>query len=231
MASPSLNILHRDEFLLGVCKPAGLPTVPDDSRDLSLYDQVRRLLMKEGGADPFVGIVQRLDRPVSGVLVLALRKDSAAKLSEQLRGRKASKVYWGVCEGIPNQRSGKLTQWLLKDSARNLVRSVSEGRGGAKQAVTDWKVLSTLGDRALLELRPQTGRSHQLRVAASKLGCPFVGDVKYGASRQLKDLTIGLHARQLSLRHPGDSQRLTLEAPLPEVPLWNLGRRYAVENA
>ncbi len=226
MASPPLNILHRDEHLLALDKPGGLPTVPDDSRDVSLYDKVRRLLSKEGLNDPFVGIVQRLDRPVSGVLVLALRKDAAAQLAEQLRGRKASKVYWAVAEGIPKRGAGQLTQWLLKDPARNVVRSVSEGRGGAKQAVTDWKVLTTLGERALIEFRPQTGRSHQLRVAAAKLGCPLVGDVKYGASRQLKDLTIGLHARRLAFRHPGDSQRLALECPLPDVPLWNLGRRF-----
>ena len=230
MAKPPLNILHRDEHLLALYKPGGLPTVPDDSHDLSLYDNVRRLLLREGANDPFVGIVQRLDRPVSGVLVVALRKDAAAQLSEQLRGRKASKVYWGVSEGIPQRSAGKLTQWLLKDPARNLVRSVSEGRGGAKQAVTDWKVLATLGERALIEFRPQTGRSHQLRVAAAKLGCPLVGDVKYGASRLLKDLTIGLHARRLAFRHPGDGQRLNLECPLPDVPLWNLGRRYLVEH-
>lgn len=230
MVTPSLTILHRDEQLLALSKPGGLPTVPDDSGDLSLYDLVRLELRSGRGSDPFVGIVQRLDRPVSGLLVVALAREAAARLSEQLRSRQAVKIYWGVAEGIPRRSAGLLSQWLLKDGARNLVRSVSAGRTGAKQAVTEWRVLSTLGERALLEFRPRSGRSHQLRVAAAKLGCPLVGDVKYGASRLLKDRTIGLHARQLLFRHPGDGQQLMLECPLPDVPLWNFGRRFLADS-
>jgi 23S rRNA pseudouridine1911/1915/1917 synthase len=230
---PSLTILHRDEHLIALAKPGGLPSVPDESGDPSLFDRVRRELLggpaRSGplsGDEPFLGVVQRLDRPVSGVLVMALQRQAAAHLSAQLRDRRAAKTYWAVSEGIPKKTEGRLIQWLLKDPARNLVHSVSEGRAGAKRAVTAWRVLSTLGDRALLELCPETGRSHQLRVAAAKLGCPLCGDVKYGASRLLKDRTIGLHARSLKLRHPVGGGVLLLVCELPDVPLWNLGRRH-----
>lgn len=229
----SLTILHRDEHLIAVDKPGGLPSVPDESGDPSLFDLIRSELSegRKTGARapedaPFLGVVHRLDRPVSGVVVLALERKAAAHLSAQLRDRRAAKTYWGVSEGIPAKPEGRLSQWLLKDPARNLVRSVAEGRDGAKRAVTSWRVLTTLGDRALLELCPETGRSHQLRVAAAKLGCPLVGDVKYGASRLLKDRTIGLHARRLQLRHPAGDEALDLVSELPEVPLWNLGRRH-----
>ena len=219
-------VLHHDEHLLAVLKPAGLPTVPDESGDASLFDKVQRALPRVDGEPAFVGVGHRIDRPVSGLVLLALRPEAAAGLAEQLRKRQATKVYWGVAEGIPRKSEGRLTQWLLKDPARNLVKGVAEGRGGAKQAVTRWRVLTTLGERALLELQPETGRSHQLRVAAAKLGCPLVGDVKYGASRLLKDRSIGLHARALSLRHPVTNAPLSLTAELPDVPLWNLGRRH-----
>jgi 23S rRNA pseudouridine1911/1915/1917 synthase len=227
---PPLDVLHRDEHLLAVAKPAGLPTVPDESGDASLFDRVRAGLPRVGGAPAFVGVVHRLDRPVSGVVVLALDSATAAGLSAQLRAHRATKTYWGVGEGIPREPEGQLTQWLLKDGAANLVRSVAEGRAGAKRAVTRWRVLTTLGERALLELTPETGRSHQLRVAAARLGCPLVGDVKYGASRLLKDRSIGLHARRLVVRHPVSGAPLDLTCALPDVPLWNLGRRHLADR-
>lgn len=225
MPRPRLKVLHDDPSFLAFVKPGGLPTVPDDSGDASLLD----LAEKQAGQP--LHVVHRLDRPVSGLVVLAKDSGSAAALSKALRDHRMSKIYWGVTEGIPRRSMGTLVQHLRKDAARNKVTSVSEGAGGAKRAETRWKVLFTLGDRALLELSPITGRSHQLRVAAAHLGCPFVGDVKYGASRRLADLTLGLHARELSLRHPQTGATLRFEAPLPDTNLWNMGRRWIEQLA
>jgi 23S rRNA pseudouridine1911/1915/1917 synthase len=221
-------VLHEDEHLLVLDKPGGEPTVPDASGDRSIHERVQR---SRPGREAFVGVVHRLDRPVSGVLALALTSDAAAALTEQFRERTARKTYLAVAEGFPRDEEGTLTQWLLKDGDRNIVRSVAPERRGARKAITRWRVLMTLGERSLLELKPETGRSHQLRVAASKLGCPLVGDVKYGASKYLKDKTIGLHARDLRLRHPADGRPLELQAPLREVPLWNLARRWLESEA
>lgn len=221
-----LHFLHHGQGLLAVVKPAGLPSVPDESGDPSLLDLLTELVHRQEGPQAFVGVVQRLDRPVSGVLVMARTSEAAASLTEQLKRREAAKTYWAISEGIPRRDEGRLVQWLSKDGSTNIVRSVKPGSRSAKEAITRWRVLTTLGERALLELQPETGRSHQLRVAAAHLGCPLVGDRKYGASRVLKDLSIGLHALSLEVDDPATGQRLLLEAPLPEVPLWNLGRRH-----
>ena len=221
-----LTVLHHDDQLIVVAKPGGVPTVPDESRDPSVFDRLQSSLPREGGKPAYLGVVHRLDRPVSGVLAFALTADAAADLSRQFKERTTRKIYWGVAEGFPREDEGSLTQWLLKDSDRNLVRSVAPERRGARKAISRWRVLMTLGERSLLELTPETGRSHQLRVACGKLGCSLTGDVKYGASKYLRDKTIGLHARELHLDHPTRGTPLSLEAPLPEVPLWNLGRRW-----
>lgn len=221
-----LHLLHHGAGLLAVVKPAGLPTVPDDSGDPSLYDVMFGMVRQQEGDQAFLGVVQRLDRPVSGVVVLARTPEAAADLTDQLRRRRAGKTYWGVTEGIPRRDEGRLVQWLSKDGSTNTVRSVKPGSRSAKEAVTRWRVLTTLGERALLELQPETGRSHQLRVACAHLGCPLVGDRKYGASKLLRDRSIGLHALRLAVEDPAGGGRLELEAPLPEVPLWNLGRRH-----
>jgi len=222
--SPKLLVLHDDDALVAVVKPGGLPCVPDDSRDPSLLDVAKKQFRAE------LHVVHRLDRPVSGIVLFARNPASAAALSKGLRERHVTKVYWGVGEGHPRRHEGELVQHLRKDGERNLVKSVSPDAPGSKRAQTSWRVLLAFGERSLLELLPTTGRSHQLRVAASKLGCPLVGDVKYGASRQLKDLTIGLHARALKLPHPSGGPGLDLTAPLPDVPLWNLGRRHLADN-
>ena len=218
-----LTILHDDPSLIALVKPGGLPTVPDESGDTSLLEGV------EDALDLPLHVVHRLDRPVSGLVLFAKDSGSAAALSKALRDRRVTKLYWGVTEGIPRKSEGKLVQHLRKDAARNKVQSVGEGKGGAKRAETHWRTLYTLGDRALLELSPVTGRSHQLRVAAAHLGCPLVGDRKYGASRLLADRTLGLHARELKLRHPESGKDLHLVAPLPDTNLWNMGRRWMEE--
>ena len=219
-----LHVLHDDDAFVAVVKPGGLPTVPDESRDPSLLD------VAQDAFKTSLHVVHRLDRPVSGVVLLAKSSDAAAALSKALRDRRVTKTYWGVTEGIPRRDEGTLVQHLRKDAERNKVYSVGEDKAGAKRAETRWRVLYTLGERALLELSPVTGRSHQLRVASAYLRCPLVGDLKYGASRVLKDLTIGLHARQLALRHPVSHQPVQLTAPLPESNLWNMGRRWLEQS-
>lgn len=224
MTSRRLEILHDDPSFVAVVKPGGLPSVPDDSGDSSLLEIAQR----EFGQT--LHVVHRLDRPVSGLVLFAKDSGAAATLSKALRDHRMTKLYWGVTEGVPRRSEGTLVQSLRKDAVRNTVESVSEGAPGAKRAETRWRVLYTLGDRALVELSPVTGRSHQLRVAAAHLGCPLVGDVKYGARRVLADRTLGLHARELMLRHPTSGEPVHLVAPLPDVNLWNMGRRWLEQS-
>ena len=221
-----LEVLHADNHLLVVRKPAGLPVVPDASGDESLLQQakdwVKREREKPGRV--FLGVVHRLDRPVSGVVVFARTSKAAARLSAAFRSRQVEKIYWGVCAAEPPGQEGILEQWLLKDSQANRVRAVASERPGAKLAVTRWRVLARAGGaskrRVLLELVPETGRPHQLRVAAASLGCPLLGDLKYGARAPLSDQSIALHARALAFPHPTRGETLRCECAVPELEVW-----------
>lgn len=224
--SGDLEVLLADNHLLAIAKPAGMPSVPDASGDPSALELARRWVKREyekPGA-VYLGVVHRLDRPVSGVLLFARTSKAAARLSACFRERGASKVYWGLCEGIPAETEGVVEQWLLKDGSRNRVRSVDAGRRGARLARTRWRVLGTSGGRAWLELVPQTGRPHQLRHACAALGAPLLGDLKYGASAPLPDRSIALHAVRLEFEHPTRSERVRLETPPPPRPWWDRSR-------
>lgn len=221
-----LRVLHADNHLLVVAKPAGVPTVPDASGDESLLDQARAWVKREKhkpGA-VYLGVVHRLDRPVSGLVVFARTSKAAARLTAAFRTRAVEKVYWGVAARAPAEREGVLEQWLRKDERSNRVEVTSEGTAGEKRARTAWRVLAQVGrgaqTRVLLELRPETGRPHQLRVAAATLGCPLLGDLKYGAREPLPDKSIALHARELGLSHPTRGERLCVECEPPELAIW-----------
>lgn len=222
-----LVVLLADNHLLAVAKPAGLPTVPDASGDESLLERARAWVKREKhkpGA-VYLGVVQRLDRPVSGVVVFARTSKAAARLTAAFRSRAVSKVYWGVIAAEPQGGEGVLEQWLLKDHARNIVRAVAHERPGAQLARTRWRVLARAGTgrerRVLLELCPETGRAHQLRVAAASLGCPLLGDLKYGAPAALADRSIALHARELELPHPTRRERVRVACAPPELAIWS----------
>ena len=219
-------VLHVDNHLLAVHKPAGLATVPDDSGDESLFDQARgwveRTYDKPGRA--FLGVVHRLDRPVSGVVVFARTSKAARRLSAAFAGREVEKVYLGVGLGAPEGDEGELVQWLWKDRERNRVHVRPGPTGGAKEARTRWRVLARGGTdgapRVLVELLPATGRPHQLRVAMASLGAPLAGDLRYGAREPLPDRSIALHARVLRLRHPVGAAPLEWVAEVPQGTIW-----------
>ncbi len=226
-----LEILHVDNHLLAVCKPAGLPVVPDESGDESLFDQARGWIeheyAKPGRA--FLGVVHRLDRPVSGVVLFARTSKAASRLSRAFKERLVSKTYWAISDRAPQGKAGELNQWLLKDPGRNRVHTYGHETRGAKYAQTKWRVLGTSGrggtGHVWVELLPLTGRSHQLRVAMASLGAPICGDLKYGSPTALSDRSVGLHARKLSVPHPTLGDELCFTAPLPALGLWDLARR------
>jgi 23S rRNA pseudouridine1911/1915/1917 synthase len=220
---PKLEVLHADNHLLAVAKPAGVPVVPDSSGDESLLEQAKGWVKREH-AKPgrvFLGVVHRLDRPVSGVVLFARTSKAAARLSEQFRCGRATKLYLALTEGAVQSEEGTLEQWLLKDEHANRVRVVTPRQPGARLARTGWRVLERSADGCLLELAPATGRPHQLRVAAAQgLGRPLLGDLKYGASRPLPDRSIALHAWRLEVDHPTRDERVALACPPPRKPWW-----------
>ena len=214
-----LRILHEDNHLLVIQKPACLPTVPDESKDESLLEWgkewIRKKYSKPGAV--FLGVVHRLDRPVSGVVVFARTSKAAERLSVQFRARTVQKTYLGVVDGVALDGSGRVEQWLRKNNSSNRVQACTERDEGARLAVTEWRVLERRSGLTLLELKPETGRSHQLRVACQTLGAPLSGDLKYGALVPLEDKSIALHAAELSFDHPTLGERLEIVAPFPKT--------------
>jgi len=218
-----LEVLHADNHLLVVNKPAGVPMVPDVSRDESLLERAKAWVKREYSkpGDVFLGVVHRLDRPVSGVVVFARTSKAAKRLSAHIRERKVTKTYWGIVEGEVKPHAGELEQLLWKDERRNRVHVVAAGRAGAKAAHTGYRRFAGTEAWSALELVPHTGRSHQLRVACASLGAPLVGDLKYGAREGLPGRGIALHARSLELTHPTTGWGIHFQAPLPAHPVWD----------
>ncbi len=220
-----IEVIYEDNHLLILSKPACVPTVPDSSGDISLLDW-GRMYLKETRGKPgrvFLGVVHRLDRPVSGIVCFAITSKAASRLSEQLRTHMMTKTYLAMTMGRPPSRGGVLEHMLKKDRARNIVRICDEDMGG-KLSRASWRLLGTQHGVSLLELRPTTGRPHQLRVQCASMGCPLLGDIKYGARDPLPDLSIGLHAYRIRLLHPTRSQWLDLSSLPHESGAWGLCR-------
>ena len=217
-----LRVLHVCNHLLVVDKPACVPTVPDASGDESLLESAKAWIAREydkPGA-VFLGVVQRLDRPVSGVICFARTSKAADRLTSQLKAKRMRKTYWALCGAWSAEDEGELRQWLVKNPVTNRVTAHRSAREGAKEAITRWRVRERREDLTWLELEPVTGRTHQLRVAAASLGSPLLGDLKYGAAEPLPDKSIALHARALELEHPTRREAMRFEADPPRVGPW-----------
>lgn len=220
----SLRVLFADNHLFAVDKPAGMPVVPDASGSPSLLEAAKAFIKEQHGkpGEVFLGVVHRLDRPVSGVVLFARTSKAASRLSAAWREGRVTKEYQGWSEArsaaVEAAGAGEIEQWLVKDEERNVTRALPAERAaaaGAKHAVTRWRLLRAGAAGTLLALEPQTGRSHQLRLACAVLGLPLAGDLKYGATRPLPEARIGLHATRLVVPHPVGGVPVVLDAPAP----------------
>jgi 23S rRNA pseudouridine1911/1915/1917 synthase len=229
-----LPILYEDNHLLVVNKPAGWPTTHDSGCGTTVDQWVKGYLKRKYSkpGQVFLGIVHRLDKPVSGVLLFARTSKAAARLSQQFRLHQVEKIYWAVvshplsldrngifpCEGAEFELRDSL---LLDDSAAR-VRVVPDGTPNSCSALTLAHLLARSPSDFLLELRPQTGRKHQLRVQLASRGWPIIGDQKYGSDRRFP-VGIALHARKLTFRHPVRHEMISIEAELPAVWMQTFG--------
>jgi 23S rRNA pseudouridine1911/1915/1917 synthase len=212
-----LRVLYEDNHCLVVFKPAGVLTAPDRTGDVSLLDEARRYL-REKFHKPgrvYLGLVHRLDRPVSGVVLFARTSKAAGRLSEQFRAGRVEKVYQALVEGRLSAPSGTQVDHLVKDRRANVVRRAADAAGGGRASALDWRRLKPSGGATLVEIRPRTGRSHQIRVQMSALGHPILGDRKYG-SRQPFANGIALCAVSLTFEHPVLKEPIRVDT----VPPW-----------
>jgi 23S rRNA pseudouridine1911/1915/1917 synthase len=213
---PALEILYEDNHCLAVAKPAGWVSAHYQGREETVDRAVKRYLkdkyQKPGNV--FLGIVQRLDRLVSGVMLFARTSKAAARLAEQFRQGSVDKVYWAVVEGEVASSAGTLEDWLKKNPEMGRVEVVEPRTAAARQALLHFQRKGSHGGLTWLELRPQTGRTHQLRVQLAHHDHPIYGDAKYGSIRTFPG-AIALHARSLTFLHPVRYEPVTLTAELP----------------
>lgn len=218
MSDPPCEILYEDNHCLAIVKPAGRLCTHYEGReetlDREVKDYLKRKYAKPGNV--FLGIVHRLDRPVSGVLLFARTSKAAARLAQQFREGTIEKVYWAVVEGEWPADAGTLEDWLCKDRDAGRVEVVEPDAPGARQALLHFQRRAVLGGLSWLELRPQTGRTHQLRVQLAHRGRPIYGDARYGAVHTFGQ-AIALHARALTFLHPVRYEPIALTAEVPRT--------------
>jgi 23S rRNA pseudouridine1911/1915/1917 synthase len=215
-----LEILYEDNHLVAINKPAGWPSAHYDGTDETM-DRVVKAYLKEKYGKPgnvFLGVVHRLDKPVSGVLLFARTSKGAARLSEQFRENLVEKVYWAVVETGAKRLppAGSFEDWLWKNPAAGGVEVVPAGSPLGKQSLLHYAAKAEHDGLTLLEIRPQSGRTHQLRVQLASRGWPIYGDVKYGSHAGFGP-AIGLHARSIGFFHPTQHEPVTLSADVPKA--------------
>lgn len=223
MENFDIPIIFEDNHLIAVVKPARLPVASDSSGDVTLLTKIRdRHAGKQiEGRKGYCVPIHFLDRPVSGTIVFALSSKAAARLNEQFRERTLKKRYFAIVEGIPLKAQAELRHYLAKEKSDNLVRIVHEKHREGKLCILSYKVLASEEGLSFIEVFPETGRSHQIRVQLASLGTPIYGDLKYGAS-QAWEGCIALHAATLEIKHPVSREPLALRAPLQQswFDLW-----------
>src|SRR5437870_6399320 len=211
-----LDILYEDNHCLAVAKPTGVSSAHFQGKDQTL-DRAVKAYLKEKHQKPgnvFLGVVHRLDKPVSGVLLFARTSKAAARLAEQFREGTVEKIYWAVVEGEVQTSAGTLEDWLLRDREARRVEVVEPRTPHARQSLLHFQKRGEHDGLTWLEVRPQTGRTHQLRVQLAHHGHPVYGDAKYGSVHTF-GRAVALHARALTFLHPVRYEPVTLTAELP----------------
>lgn len=212
----ALQILYEDNHLIAVFKPAGLLVQGDITGEPTLMDEVKEYL-KEKYKKPgnvFLGLVHRLDRPVSGIILFAKTSKGASRISEQIREREMRKTYHAMVEGEIKPSRGTLKNFLIKDEEKRIAQISIDSTGD--YAELDYETVKTNGARTLLKINLKTGRFHQIRAQFSGIGCPIVGDIKYGAKQQTLDRTIALCATELTFETATTGETKTIKINYPK---------------
>lgn len=216
-------VLYEDNHLIIVNKQAGEITQGDKTGDTPLPEKVK-LFIKEKYKKPgnvFLGVVHRLDRPTSGIVVFAKTSKSLARMNQLFQSKEIQKTYWAIVEQKPNPKADELVDYLRKNEKQNKSYVVQESKDKqVKKATLTYDLILSSDKYHLLEVAPKTGRHHQIRAQLAHIGCIIKGDLKYGAKRSNKDGSICLHARKIEFIHPVSQESIIVTAPVPNEPLW-----------
>lgn len=217
------QILYEDNHIIIVNKLPGDLVQADVHEGKTLRDDVKEYIKQKYGkpGGVFLGVVHRLDRPVSGAVIFARTSKALSRLNMMLRNHQIRKYYWAVVDNKPPKSEDVLEHWLKKDQEKNKSFVVSENTPGALKAILTYRLLASSDRYHLLEIELKTGRHHQIRTQLSYIGCHIKGDLKYGFPRTNPDGSIHLHSRRLEFIHPVKRQMMTIVAPTHDDPLWN----------
>ncbi len=223
MFSPD-HIIYEDNHLIVVNKLCGDLVQPDPSGTSALEDQLKAYIKVRDNkpGDVFLGVVHRIDRPVSGVVLFAKTSKALVRMNEQIRKKEVSKRYWALVEQTPAEESAELVHHISRDTKQNKSRATKSPTATSKEARLKYKVLGASKNYTLVEVELITGRHHQIRAQLSAIGSPIKGDLKYGARRSNPDGGISLHSRTMSFTHPVTKENCTITAPTPKGDsLWS----------
>ncbi len=218
-----MTVVYEDNHLIIVNKTASEIVQGDKTGDTPLSETVKQYI-KEKYAKPgnvFLGVVHRLDRPVSGLVVFAKTSKALARLNEMFRNSEVKKTYWAIVKQRPPQNEGELVNYLVRNEKQNKSYAYDKEVKNSKKAVLHYRLIGHSQNYFLLEVDLKTGRHHQIRCQLAKMGCPIKGDLKYGFARSNPDGSICLHAHRVKFVHPVSKELIDVTAPLPPGNLWN----------
>lgn len=217
-----MTVLYEDNHIIVVNKESGEIVQGDKTGDLPLSETVKEYIktMHHKPGNVFLGVVHRLDRPVSGVVVFAKTSKALSRLNLMFREGRVHKTYWAITQGMPQQEEATLKGWMVRNEKQNKSYVHQHEVPGSKEAILSYRVIGSSERYHLLEVTLLTGRHHQIRCQLADIGCPIKGDLKYGARRSNPDGSISLLARKVTFEHPVSHEQIVVEAPLPDDRLW-----------
>ncbi|HOU98874.1 MAG TPA: RNA pseudouridine synthase [Bacteroidales bacterium] len=219
----SENILFEDNHIIIINKVSGQLVQPDKEKNDSLEEDIKAYIKKRDSkpGNVFLGVIHRIDRPVSGVVLFAKTSKALARLNQMQQERKIKKVYWAITANSPQKTEGTLEHYIVRNESKNISIVKTKEAKNAKLAVLNYSILAKSDLYYLWQIELLTGRHHQIRCQLSYIQCPIRGDVKYGFPRANPDKSISLHARMLSFLHPVTKNPIAVIAPVPNEKLWN----------
>ena len=217
-----MEVVYEDNHIIIVNKQSGEIVQGDKTGDRPLSDIVKDYI-KEKYQKPgavFLGVVHRMDRPVSGLVVFARTSKALTRLNKMFAEGEVHKTYWALVKNAPQKTEDTLTHWLVRNEKQNKSYAYATEKPNAKKAILKYRLIGKSDNYSLLEVQLMTGRHHQIRCQLAAMGCPIKGDLKYGAPRSNPDGSISLQSHRVEFIHPVSKERITVEAPLPDDPLW-----------
>jgi len=219
----NLQVLYEDNHIIIINKRPGDIVQGDKTGDKPLSEVVKEYIKDKYNkpGNVYLGVVHRLDRPTSGVVMFAKTSKALPRLNKMFVNKETQKTYWALVKQEPPKNQDTLIHWLRKNPKNNKSTAYIKEVPDGKKAILHYQLLKKLDNYFLLEVALETGRHHQIRVQLSSIGCSIKGDLKYGFDRSNKDASISLHARNLKFTHPVSNETIDVTAPLPQDPIWD----------